>query len=113
MAMMKSQINDLTSHSLIRALLTLPILVLSVSASLARLYAIVTLDAFGKVYFPPKSGAPKCGSFFNKPAHLKIVSASDQTDSLNPKQAGSTWEPDRLGFAFSKPGRPSPAKESC
>ena len=107
---MNSHLNHPMSHSLIRALLTLPILLFTVSASLARLYAIVTLDGFGRAFLPTRLGGRKCGESSTKPAPSTIVLASDQTDFPNPKQAGSTWEPDHLGFAFSNPGAPSRVK---
>jgi hypothetical protein len=108
--MMSNHLSHPMSHSLIRALLTLPILVFTGSALLARLSAIVTLDVFGRVFFPTQLGGVKCGESSNKPEPSTTDSASDQTDFPNPRQAGSTWEHGHSAFAFSNPGARSRVK---
>ena len=112
MATMRNLAIHPMSHSLIRALLTLPILFCIASGLLKLPYTTARYSVFGRACLKALSAVLKCGEFCNKLALLMIVSALGQTAFRNRKQAGSTWAPDLLGSASFKAGPPLLAKGS-
>lgn len=106
---MSNHLSHPMSHSLIRALLMLPILLCIASGLLKLPYATGKSSAFGRVFFRILSAVLKCGEFCNRLVLLMIVSVWGPMAFLNRKRPGSTWVPDPLASASINPGPPLPA----